>query len=419
MLLRNYIRNKLAAYYGQPSNSVIGYYDGKSINFSRLWGEAHFRYLHRKLYKARKGQWMTPVELFKPYYSYCFADYVAMDLRAKQLEHSNPSHLNKVEVIELGAGRGTNANLFLNRWQDRFPDIYEKVTYTVLDSSPTLHSYQQKVLQAGSHGHKVNLKLVDLMDVAENRVRLVDSSDIPTYVMAFEVLDNLPHDKISYSTKYSNTGDSYMMQAEIIPRPPDQSNTYDWEETFVTLRDPLLQNIVAAIPNVIAPLQTNGSIRWIPSVACGVLHHLFQYRGDMHVILADFDWLPTLPDAPTSSPGSPLITCMNGIDHSCYTTAPDLCDILFPTDFEFLAKFISATMTAASVRSTNDKSCRHHVSIMKQGDFLNRIGEEHIKATQSWLTGYSPLVGDFANCSVLTACNNPSSLMLNKKYQTP
>jgi hypothetical protein len=410
MLLRNYIRDKLAAYYAQPSNSVIGYYDGKSINFSSLWGEAHFRYLHRKLYKARKGQWMTPVELFKPYYSYCFADYIAMDLRAKQQEHSNPSRFSKVEVIELGAGRGTNANLFLKRWQDRFPDLYEKVLYTVLDSSPTLHACQQKVLQAGSHDPKVNFKLVDLMDVAENRVKLVDSSDIPTYVMAFEVLDNLPHDKISYSTECNNSGDFSMMQAEITQRPHDPSNEYDVVETFVTLRDPLLQSIVEAVPKVLAPLKTSGAIRWIPSVACGVLHHLFQCRGDMHVILADFDWLPTFPDAPTVSPGSPLITCMNGIDHSCYIAAPDLCDILFPTDFDFLAKFIRATITDASFKSNNDDSCRHHISIMKQGDFLNMIGEVHIKSTQSWLTGYSPLLGDFANCSVLTACNNPSSL---------
>jgi len=39
---------------------------------------------------------------------------------------------------------------------------------------------------------------------------------------------------------------------------------------------------------------------------------------------------------------------------------------------------------------------------MKQSDFLLKYGVNEIKQTRSWMTGYSPLVDDFGNCSFLT-----------------
>ena len=38
----------------------------------------------------------------------------------------------------------------------------------------------------------------------------------------------------------------------------------------------------------------------------------------------------------------------------------------------------------------------------KQNEFLERYGPEEVEATKSWWTGYSPLLEDFTNCSVLT-----------------
>lgn len=371
LLLRHYIRERLAAYYAQPSNLVIGYYEGESIDFSKLWGEAHFRFRYNKLYKSQKGQWMTPVELFKPYYSYCFADYVANDFLKK--DHTS----SRIHVIELGAGRGTNANAFMTQWKNKYPELYEKLDFTAVDSSPTLHRHQQTVVGSSTHGHKVNIRLVDLMDVAEKKVELVDKSDVPTYVMALEVLDNLPHDKILWN-KSNNT----ILAAQIRPLDPSRnSTTHDnelqkyFEEVFTDLEDPLLQSILNTVPSVSTP-------RWIPSVACGVMDHLFQNRENVHLILADFDWLP--------GEGEPLVTCMEDKDYNCFLQSPYLSDILFPTDFTFLSKYIRA------------RHGRHHVSIMKQGDFLSKFGETHVNATKSFLTGYSPLVGEFANCSVLT-----------------
>ena len=43
--------------------------------------------------------------------------------------------------------------------------------------------------------------------------------------------------------------------------------------------------------------------------------------------------------------------------------------------------------------------------VQKQSEFLERYGPEHVRATESWLTGYTPLLHDFTNCSVLTITN--------------
>jgi hypothetical protein len=192
--------------------------------------------------------------------------------------------------------------------------------------SPTLHEHQKEAVGAGSHGHKVKIKLVDLMDVAEKRVELVDVSSVPTYVMAFEVLDNLPHDKIKVQQETNNNTLS-IFQAQIWQRQKqhdrkaivsttttnnefknNKEDDYFLEETFVELRDHLLQSILATVPSV-----SKTPAQWIPTVACGVTDHLFQNRKNVHLILADFDWL--LPSQDTSMvKGSPLITCMNDID---------------------------------------------------------------------------------------------------------
>jgi hypothetical protein len=38
---------------------------------------------------------------------------------------------------------------------------------------------------------------------------------------------------------------------------------------------------------------------------------------------------------------------------------------------------------------------------MKQSEFMLKYGKHEVDQTKSWLTGYSPLINDFGNCSVL------------------
>jgi hypothetical protein len=43
------------------------------------------------------------------------------------------------------------------------------------------------------------------------------------------------------------------------------------------------------------------------------------------------------------------------------------------------------------------------VRVCKQSDFLLQYDDQgEVDATRSWLTGFTPLLDDFGNCSVLT-----------------
>jgi hypothetical protein len=209
--------------------------------------------------------------------------------------------------------------------------------------------------------------------------------------MGLEVLDNLPHDKIRARTR------KRIEQAEIRRKGNEKKN--DFEEIFTPLTDPLLQMLVRKVPAYLQPYPF-----WVPSVACGVLHHVISQRSNLALVMADFDWLPP-PDLDPNkallqkteiAEGEPIVTDMNGNDHECYLTAPRHCDILFPTNFELLASFAR--------KSQGSSSKRWVVRVDKQAGFLLKWGQEHVEKTQVWsLSGkFSPLLHDFVNCSVLT-----------------
>jgi len=402
-LIRSVLSRRLADYYGQPSDIVVGRSaeltkDSKLL--SSLLGEWHWRRVYKKIYEEREGQWLTPVELFQPHYSFVMGNFCAKffdeqtkihkkNSRSKRSSNSN----TQFEITEVGSGQGTNANLILSYLKENRPDLYSSLTYTLVDSSPSLHNTQVETFIDGPHSKKMRFELKDLVDVAEGKVTLLSKSDIPTVVIGMEVLDNLPHDKIRRRSSKK------IEQAEVITK----NNNFGEHETFVPLSDPLLKMIIKTVPNYIQS-STGNAACWVPSVACGVLHHVITQRPNCGVVLADFDFLPP-PDldfhhsAPAKSKtvptewaeGSPIITDMKGKDHASYLGAPKYCDILFPTDFNKLASFMKRHLSADSV-----------VRVEKQSQFLKRYGPEHVQSTKSWLTGTTPLLYDFVNCSVLT-----------------
>jgi Putative S-adenosyl-L-methionine-dependent methyltransferase len=225
------------------------------------------------------------------------------------------------------------------------------------------------------------------MPTCHRSLPLLPPSDVATVVIAMEVLDNLPHDKIQAKTRKG------LAQAEIHTTPNGGV-----EETFVPLNDPLLSRVVGTVPSYAKAYPT-----WVPSVACGVIEHLVHQRPNLGLVVADFDWLPA-PDlgipadetrrTTTWAESEPLITDMKGMDYECFLQAPPYCDILFPTDFDKLRSFTMHTISS--------RNHRGNVRVEKQADFLERYGSSHVQKTKSWLTGYTPLLQDFVNCSVLT-----------------
>jgi SAM-dependent MidA family methyltransferase len=378
VLVRHFVGSRLSTYYSQCSDAVVGStMSSTPIPFSYLLGEWHWKRVYHQAYQRQQGHWLTPVELFKPYFSNCIANFCIASLD-EQTSHG------EIDLIEVGGGRGTNALLILDHLQSTRPDLYEKVRYTLVDSSPTLHKLQIDTLRTSVHHKKCHFLNKDLMDISEAKDILMRPSDHRTIVLALEVLDNLPHDKIR---AFSN---GKMEQIEV--RRLSTSNTVvdSYEEICKPLSDPLLSRVLKTI----RPQYAQDQSYWIPTVACGVLHHIYQARPHASLIVADFDWLPPpegLPATPVQAKGEPLVTSMDGQDHTSYLTAPPLCDILFPTDFKKMATFI---------KQITPKTQK--VDVLKQSTFLSHYGPKEIESTKSWLTGYSPLLHDFSNCSVLT-----------------
>ena len=369
--LRRHIAQRLGDYYAQPSNLVVGA-PLQTVNFRNLLGEWHWRRIYRKLYDEQHGQWLTPVELFSPYYSQVLAEYCV-----KQRELSS----EEFEVVELGGGRGSNALGILSHLQQVHPDVYERLLgYTIIDSSPSLHELQKEVLLQSGHSSKLHFLEKDLTDVAESKTPLMPAvSSTPTIFVALELLDNLGHDKV----RKDKSG--FTLENAVIVN--DQEN-------FIPLSDPLLKQVLRQVP---AYGGQGGIPIWVPTVACGVLMEIAKARPNRWLLMADFDYLPppdlkpgTMKRKTLEAVGEPIVTDMDDTDHDCFLNSPHLVDILFPTDFDNLAQF--ATKVFAG----------DNVTVMKQRQFLLDVGPSQVQATKGRWTGYSPMVDDFYNCSVLT-----------------
>jgi hypothetical protein len=422
MLVRKFIGRRLAEYYAQPANAVVGSTSttttSSSVNLGRLLGEWHWRRVYKQLYLEQEGHWLTPVELFKPYYSNTLANFVATavgttiddDYKQKTTitnsstsSTTSTSSLDMIDVVELGGGRGTNAKLILDHLREAHPLVYQRVNYTVMDSSPSLLELQKETLLASVHADKVQFESKDMLDVAERGTSFLPPSKRPTVVLALELFDNLPHDKIRVRAGRG------IEQAEVRQRKNGKALKAETtegdleEEVFCKLSDPLLSQVID-----MAPTYTRSPISWVPTVACGVLQRLIQERPNAQLLVADFDWLPAPDRLAAGAParlsrwaeGEPLTTSMDSTDFECYLEAPPFCDVLFPTNFGKLASFVRKAW-----RGQGDGGV---VTVHKQADFLQLYGPEQVEPTKSWLTGFSPLLHDFANCSVLTVTRPPT-----------
>ena len=204
VLLRRYLCKRLTEYYSQHADKVIGSIDSgfvpqvssvissgggsgggstgkqtsrscqhgaikrRGIDFSSLINEWHCKHTYKRVYREQKGMWLTPVELFYPYYSNILANFVSASMTTS-LNNTTRDNEGVFDIAELGGGRGTNAIALLDHLSEYHPETYARLRcYTIFDTSPTLHELQKEVLLDGSsHSDRVKLVNVDLMDVAE------------------------------------------------------------------------------------------------------------------------------------------------------------------------------------------------------------------------------------------------------------
>lgn len=144
-------------------------------------GRAEYESAVAANYRRLGAAWLTPVELFRPWYGRALARYL--------LEQRDPAH--PLRVFELGGGTGTAALTVLDYLREAAPNVYRTAAYTSVEVSARLADRQRRRLWGGGHADRFTVEERDASDPwpAEHPG--------PCFVVALEVLDNLPHDRVA------------------------------------------------------------------------------------------------------------------------------------------------------------------------------------------------------------------------------
>jgi hypothetical protein len=427
MLVRHYL-NKLLY------DSSKGYFctletkpiieNDEFFNFSKMNNAKEWYEVQQTKFNQASGQWFTQCELFAPYFSSVLLDFII-----KEHYSSFQSQTPNLNIIEIGAGSGTNALNLLDMLKLRYPAIYKRTSYLICEISPILAQRQlQKI--SGRHGNKVvKVTNVDFLKWNERK-----RCEEPYMILGMEVLDNLPHDKLTYK------------ESEILPS--EFAGPKGWEEVLVQdwgvessrqLMDPIAmeaaqyfiknnenyfsgntwsqKTLLGKVKKYITmrtryKAEAKAKSIFVPSGAIELLHVLNENFPFHSVLLGDFSFLPFGDVAKTKLnmhiPGS-LFGCKNSpivsgidpitkkrVDYASYIAPPSsnnnealVFDVFFQTNFQALA-------AAYSNRVSNGTA-----QIFSSNQFLEQYIRNEDRAKTTTKSGFNPLLEDFENISFL------------------
>jgi len=435
VLLSTYIARALASYFA--SAAPVGCASSLPP-LPSLSGRAAYISAVAAAYAAQPGAWLTPSDLFSPHYGRGVAAFISAR-HARAAPRGAPLH-----IVEVGSGRGTLARDILDAIAGADGALYARTRYATLDVSPGLVSAARATLGAAGHGPAVFTPT--LGDACEEDgwagvAQALGASEpsTPPFILACEVLDNLPHDRVERVDGEDGAASAWA-QAEVVWGGPGGGAPP--VEVLRPLADPVIEAcLVAALeggprsappPSLLARLADfalgEGPPPWAPpapadpaAAAClflptGAARMLAAASAAFpaHILLAfDFDALPTTLagggggggggragararaqpcwGAPVVSgppaPGSPAVDYP-----SILAAPPGTADILFPTDFGLLARLCERGWGGG------EDGRVAVTTVMKSAAFFAAAPGVAAAATAS---GYNPLVEDFTNTAAL------------------
>lgn len=427
--------------------------------------------------------WHTPSELFRPWYGNAIAKYII-----QEYEISKRKEKEELVIMEIGPGNGTlchdittfieNYNFF-NRNKENFQSI--NYQYHLVEISKKLHKLQKTKFSLNSrifcHLNSIldwnppnfnsifsnfsNLKVERGEIAKKNEMERQDDSKeekrvIKPWIIAMEVLDNMPHDRIMYDRNgnllqgwvntnlMSRYGQSFGRFHETYEY--SHGNFIKKENVAITDRNGNGNEIVtnrtvnqSHDPYLLEAIRILDSINHdFPSTKCTLSDYIFKMIDSMKIRtskegnemreevnnLWDDPWkkefIPTfsiilmkklanlwpqsrliISDFGMELPGriagwsSPRVqTRYKGDTISCstYLLQPGLFDIFFPTDFKLLGKIHDFLF--ANGNGGKGSGGERRAKIMKHGEFLEKYADYQNTATQS---GFNPLLEDFEN----------------------
>jgi len=379
-------------------NPTIGYFS-KNVNIFNTGDPIQFNHLkdqeeyNRVLYDLYKEQskvekfyqlWHTPSELFKPWYGNAVARYM--------VEECMKSGVNGPLIIyEIGPGNGTLCEGIIEYIKVKYPEIYESgLEYNLIDISKSLHAIQKTRLTSFSPRVKHYCESILEWKFRDNR---------PCFIIAMEVLDNLPHDRIMYQS------DGELMQGVVWTN--DRAKYSDvpgkYVEVFVPANDKVILELVGLMDKVgwISP-----SLRWtlrdlvshvpyfeysnsmrsefIPTGPYQFIKQVTKLFPNHRLVISDFD---RLPDTIQGHQSPVVQTRYQGdtVNCSTYLLQRGLFDIFFPINFGLLSKLYKEIVKRDS-------------KIMRHKEFCVKYGDVEKTKTRS---NYNPMLEDFENVSML------------------
>lgn len=179
LLLREFLHRML---YDNESGffASLPLLEGPVQDFGSFRSMDEYRSSIQAIMKSRGGKFVTPSELFRPWYGRAIANWALS-------EHEN--NKRPLLVYEIGAGNASTAEDFLLYLRQNYPEVYRNTKYTVIELSYAM-AEQQKNRLAGFIDEGVadvqNSNIIDWDEVVEEKC----------CVIGLEVLDNMPHDRV-------------------------------------------------------------------------------------------------------------------------------------------------------------------------------------------------------------------------------
>ena len=162
----------------------------------------------------------------------------------------------ELHIYEIGGGYGTNALCILDYLQAHAPDVYSRTSYTIIEISQPLAEKQQQRLNP-RHGQVCRVLHQDALQWTEQRMlenkkqKQTPASSPPSslpsssaFVLALEVLDNLPHDKVLWVQEK----DEWRLREAVVRGDGGEANPY--YEAHRPLSDDLIALVLRVKPEL-------------------------------------------------------------------------------------------------------------------------------------------------------------------------
>ena len=376
-----------------------------------------------KRYKELEVSFLTPVELFTPFYGQIIARHMMEHRKHNLAQEGHP-----LVIYEIGGGNGTLARDILDWLRDNRPEVYEMTRYTTVEISTRLAARQYEVVVLeGGHSGRFHIAQADACDA-----KAWGKQDFThSFILGMEVLDNLPHDKVERQSE----GDEWK-QTTVSLDPSSglkgaKMEDGPWEEKHEPLTDPLIERCLRAsylqptfeqrldrkfyklidwiLDKDVVQKEAAGEVIFVPTGAMALLEVLHCSRPNHSIILSDFDFLPEVRIPGRNAPLVAEKVGGNKVDHDTIYVPWGTADIFFPTDFEALGRIYRAASESVwgSDADREGSSIKLSTSHYHQGAVMKRYKEMAKTAT---IGSFNPMVDDFLNVRFFFADSKHLSL---------